>query len=344
MKQVLDNQGNTGVVLSVVAGGLTAGESGSVYVSGNLERLGSERYGTGDPTPARTAVVGAAGQLSSLYPGVTVEYEGQTFMSTAYGVAKWKGTEYVIGDGNDFGGIMYWNGSAWAGITHPDATAMGVTGIVYAATPYTAPGGTDMLAIAGKFSKPAGMANSLSSVALWSGDATGFQSLPNPTAGKEGIFGNGEVYTLAVLGGKLYLGGNFDYLADATAVYSLAVWNGTLLLPVPVQGGGTGFGLDGYILSSTVCGTRLIVGGSFFRVGGNPGFDACNLAALETTSGIWKRFGGTTATDPMYINGAVRAIAVNDTQTCHHVWIGGEFTSVLSTPANKLAVLTMPSW
>jgi hypothetical protein len=344
MKQVPDNQGNTGVVFSVVAGGLNAGQSGSVYVSGVFERLGSDRYGTGDPSPARTAVVDAAGQLSSLYPGVTVAYQDQTFMSTAYGVVQWKGTEYVYGEGDDFAGIMYWTGSSWAGITHPGATAVGVTGVVYAATPYTAPGGTDMLAIAGKFSKPAGMANSLSSVALWSGNATGFLSLPNPTDGNEGIGVNGKVYTLAVLGGKLYLGGDFDYLNDGTAVYNLAVWNGTLLLPVPVQGGGTGFGQDGYILSSTVCGTKLIVGGSFVRVGGDPGFDASNLAALETTSGIWKRFGGKTATDSVYINGAVRAIATNDTQTCRHVWIGGGFTSVLGTPANKLAVLTMPSW
>jgi hypothetical protein len=123
------------------------------------------------------------------------------------------------------------------------------------------------LLVAGKFTTAGAVANT-NRIASWNG--TSWSSL-GPASGL-----NGDVFAVAVHGGKIYAGGVFtDAGGDLTADH-LAVWNGSVWAPF-CNGTGT---IGGNVKALEVIGNTLFVGGEFQDGGGLPLADymlACDL-------------------------------------------------------------------
>lgn len=89
---------------------------------------------------------------------------------------------------------------------------------------------------------------------------------------------DGDVYALAVYGGQLIAGGNFEVAGD-TMARNIAAWNGTSWLPL-------GSGINGPVYALTGKSSSLIAGGSFTEAGG---VSANNIARWD--GGSWRPLG-----------------------------------------------------
>ena len=169
----------------------------------------------------------------------------------------------------------------------------------------------------------------ISGIARWDGSA--WQPL------EEGIPDPGEgsyVFTMAVYddgrGPALYVGGQFRR-AGVVPVNALARWDGSFWENV-------GRGTDGDVLDLAVHPfggqDRLVVAGSFERVGGLAGVDARNLAAWDGTS--WYDIAG--GTDQQ-----INAVASLRGDVDSSLFVGGEFSEAGGVAAARIAMLTSES-
>jgi trimeric autotransporter adhesin len=170
----------------------------------------------------------------------------------------------------------------------------GVDGTVYAlaATP------TDVY-VAGRFTKAGGVA--VGNIARWHVATNTW--FPLGPLGDNGI--EGDVYALAVDGGKLYVGGAFESAGDIEA-HNLAQWDPAEGTWQPI-----GTGTNGDVNALAMAADGLYIGGDFTEAGGTL---ANYIVRWEPTTDRWIRLGG--GPDDM-----VNAIAV----VGRRVYVGGDF-------------------
>jgi hypothetical protein len=292
-------------------------------------------------------------------------------------VAQWNGSEWVtIGTGVDaevncfgslptgelFAGGLFNNinnpgGGAAARIARFSSSnsnwqpAGGLTSAVWSLVPYTTPTGTEMLA-GGWFQLTSG-----ARVARWTGTSWSGIPLSGP------VF-NDWTWSLAILpGNTIAVGGSFSTYG-ATSTRRVATFNGTTWSAL---GGGVTAGTEVYELFA-MPGGDLIASGNFTQIGG---VAARNVARYSQSSGTWSAMGAgfpLGARDFAIVGGDLYAADVKSedfTQNSIARWdgtswtrvanangtifallplangdllVGGSFTSVDGTPANRIAV------
>jgi hypothetical protein len=168
------------------------------------------------------------------------------------------------------------------------------------------------LYVGGKFTDAGGIANA-DRIAKWNGSAWGAVS-----SATEQI-SSGEVFDIAVSGGKVYAGGTFT--AGTSGANNLAVWNGTSWQPFCTPPGKT----IGNVKALQVVGSTLYVGGDFQDGAGIATADyllACNLATGDPSA---------TTIDPAHpFSGPVKALTATSDGT---LYAGGRFGDLENIPA-----------
>ena len=160
------------------------------------------------------------------------------------------------------------------------------------------------LYVGGKFTDAGGIANA-DRIAKWNGSS--WSAVSSSTE----QISNGEVFAIAVAGGKVYAGGTFTNAGNSGAD-NLAVWNGSSW-----EAFCTGSGQKiGNVKALQVVGTKLYVGGDFQDGAGIPSADyllACDLASGAPSA----------TTDPAHpFSGPVKALAATSDGT---LYAGGRF-------------------
>jgi hypothetical protein len=139
------------------------------------------------------------------------------------------------------------------------------------------------------------------------------------------------VYSIAVSGTDVYVGGNFD-AAGGVAAKGIAKWNGSTWSAV---GGGVSGGNPnpGTVYSLALDGTTLYVGGCFAQAGTT---SANNIAKWDGSN--WSALGSgmSGGTNPPY----VRAVAANGGQ----VYVGGTFSTAGGVSTTGIAKWDGANW
>jgi hypothetical protein len=268
---------------------------------------------------------------SNLYAGG--EFSGP---GANYYVAKWNGSSWSnLGSGmnsavfalalsgpNLYGGgnftapaanIAKWSGSIWSALgsgLNNQVMALAVADTnLYAGGYFTATGGN-------RISRWNGSG--------WSGLGAGIShdNLSFPS-----------VRALALSGSNLYAGGQFTK-AGGNAATNIAKWNGNSWSPL---GSGIGFGFPDAVSALAVLDQDLYAGGSFTNVGGNA---VVNIAKWNGTN--WSSLGSGVYLTNFWggVGGAVNAVAVSGS----NLYVGGDFTTAGSSPANFIAKWDGHSW
>ena len=244
------------------------------------------------------------------------------------------GDLYVGGDFTNAGGmaaqqIARWDGRSW------HALGDGINGEVMA----LAVDGTDLY-VGGNFEVAGGV--TANSIARW--DGANWFTVGDGTGLVDDYFGTperGEIYTMLLSNGKLYIGGNF-VAVDGVTANSIAQWDGSSW-----QGLGRGMGEldwedkftpDAEVYALATDGTTLYAGGEFLFAGE---VTANSLAQWDGNS--WSALnGGVTLTDgngnPQF--GSVRALAINGGT----LYAGGWFDKAGGIAAHHIAQWQNNRW
>ncbi|MDL1895248.1 hypothetical protein FBQ82_03180 [Anaerolineae bacterium CFX7] len=159
-------------------------------------------------------------------------------------------------------------------------------------------------------------------VAKW--DGTNWSALGSNGAGNASL--NGSVWTLAVSGSDVYVGGNFyDVNNNGTALGAadyIAKWDGTNWSALGSNGAGNG-SLNYWVHALAVSGSAVYVGGEFYDVNNNGTVlgAADYIAKWDGTN--WSALGSDGAGDGS-LNSTVNALAVSGSD----LYVGGYFTDV----------------
>ena len=174
-----------------------------------------------------------------------------------------------------------------------------------------APGG--VLYVGGKFTDAGGIANA-DRIAKWNGSS--WSAVSSSTE----QIANGEVFAIAIAGGKVYAGGVFTN-AGGSGADNLAVWDGTTWEPFCTVPGEK----IGNVRALQVVGSTLYVGGDFQNAAGIANADyllACNLATGTPSE---------TTIDPAHpFSGSVKALTATSDGT---LYAGGRFSNLENIPA-----------
>jgi trimeric autotransporter adhesin len=169
------------------------------------------------------------------------------------------------------------------------------------------------LYVGGKFTDAGGIPDA-DRIATWNG------SNWNAVSSTAEQIDNGEVFAIAVVGGKVYAGGVFTN-AGTSGADNLAVWDGTSWEPFCIVPGET----IGNVRALQVVGPTLYVGGDFQDGAGIPAADY--LLECDLASGAPKA----TTVDPAHpFSGPVKALtATSDGR----LYAGGRFGNLENIPA-----------
>jgi len=165
--------------------------------------------------------------------------------------------------------IGRWNGVVWTAFA--DQFGIGVDGPVYAMVEANPPGGP-FLFVAGSFNNAGSLSNATHNIARWHEASSSWSSLGS------GV--NGPIYTMALLGGAMYIGGDF-FIVGGISPHNLAKFDVGSLVFTAVDGV-NGEGTNGPVKSLGFLGSDLYFTGSFSVVGVNTA--ASNAAMLGPAS------------------------------------------------------------
>jgi trimeric autotransporter adhesin len=220
-----------------------------------------------------------------------------------------------LGDGTSAKYIAKWNGATWSNLPC-SGISNGVNGNVNAVTV----NGTDVY-VGGDFTQ-LGDGKSAKSIAKWNG--TAWSNLPC-SGGSDGV--NYVVYSIAVSGSDVFVGGDFTQLGDGTSAKGIIKWNGTTWSNLPCSGGSNG--VNYVVYSIAVDGTDVYIGGDFTQLG-----DGTSAHCIAK----WNGNNWSTLKDRLSngVDNAVRSLTINYSN--HKMYIGGDFTSVgFSSKVNNIA-------
>jgi hypothetical protein len=231
---------------------------------------------------------------------------GYVYAAIASGDDVYIGGNFNAVGGLDANGIARWNRTTgtWS------ALGEGIPGYIYA------------IAVSGRYVYAGGMFNATGgypsipgtqSIARWDSLTHTWSALG------EGI--PGYVYTMAVDGDDLYVGGMFNAVGGYPSIdgtQSLARWNITTETWSAV-----GEGVPGYVYALAVDGDDLYVGGMFNAVGGYPSMDGTqSIARWNITTHTWSAVSDG-------VPGYVYALAVDGDD----LYVGGMFNAVGGYPS-----------
>lgn len=183
---------------------------------------------------------------------------------------------------------------------------------------------SDALYVGGKFTDAGGIADA-DRIARWNGSSWSAVGSPSQR------ITSGEVFAIAVSGGKVYAGGTFT--AGTGGATNLAVWNGTSWDPFCTPPTET----IGNVKALQIVGPTLYVGGDFQDGAGIATADyllACNLASGTPSA---------TTVDPAHpFSGPVKALTATSDGT---LYAGGRFGNLENIPAaDNVAFLDDDGW
>lgn len=135
---------------------------------------------------------------------------------------------------------------------------------------------------------------------------------------------SGFVNAIAIVGGNIYVGGEFSSIGGISA-RNLARWDGQRWNTV---GQGTTNGTDAPVNALLSLGSTLYVGGNFAQAGTLS--NANGIAALNVQTQTWSALRASTASG---VDGAVYALAANGS----NLVIGGDFIKAGTLDANNIA-------
>ena len=283
-----------------------------VYVGGNFSNLGGDQRidyiarwdgSRWNPVGNLTQSYGSLnGKVEAFAVDGTDLYVGG-FFTFAYNEGTWV---------PDAKRIAKWDGSAWS------ALGTGVNAAVLA----LAVDSNHILYAGGAFTN----VNSIPEadyVAKWDGS---WSSLSGNGVGDGAL--DGSVYTIAVHGSSVYVGGNFTNITDTTNTpipntTCLAKWDGFIWSAMD----GITSPLNNLVYVIAVSGGDVYVGGAFNDLNGD--FTADKIAKWDGST--WSSLGNNGAGGGS-LNSYVNAIAVDG----NHVYVGGNFTNVTNTDTTIL--------
>ena len=243
------------------------------------------------------------------------------------------GNVYVGGYFSQAGGVPINRIARWDGRRfHP--LGSGLDGSVYALAI-----GADGSVYAGGDFVNAGTVR-VNGVARWDPAAQTWSAL---AGGVTDSFGGGDViYALAVRGGDLFVGGNFERAGGNPAIRGVARWNGTTWSAL---GAGIGNNFGGGFTPSSSTVSALAVSGASVFVGGQFGAvdagQANGIARWDVASGTWSTLaGGTTAAGSGASAGTVNALAVDGTG----LYVAGTFARAGAVAASNVARWDGAAW
>jgi len=233
---------------------------------------------------------------SALGSGLRSSDGGSVHSIEVSGTDVYVGGYFTSAGGLAANGIAKWDGSGWS------ALGAGVGDVPYVTE--IALSGTEVF-VNEWWAEP-DFGATAKGVARWNGSAWS-------TLGSAGLGMNRAVWTTAVSGSDLYVGGEFTR-AGAVAANKIAKWNGS-------SWSALGAGLNGTVYAIAVSGTDVYVGGSFTSAGGIP---ANGIA--KWNGSIWSPLGSGVSAD-------VYTIAVSGTD----VFVGGNFVGAGGATVNLIA-------
>jgi trimeric autotransporter adhesin len=291
----------------------------------------------------------AVSPLGTLYAGGDFTTAGGV---TVNNIAQWNGTSWSpVGSGVDdqvnvllmgYGGTLYvggqfgvvynfgnvavsardiaqWNGSTWSpmgagmsggneqGSSSVNALAVGYGGTLYAGGNFTMADG-----------------NVANYVAQWNGSAWS----PVGLGVGGGDLSGPCVYTLATLGGTLYVAGDFtvatNYGSVEVPANDIVQWNGIGWSPL-------GSGMNSNVLTLAIEGSTLYAGGAFTTAGGT---NANSIAQWDGT--IWSPLGSGVGGESPSVNVLATAGGA--------LYVGGKFTIAGLSVSGYMAMLDSPSY
>lgn len=303
-----------GSTWSILSGGSLNGTPSSVSavaIMGSDIYVGGSFLQLGDGTSAYRIAKWNGSTWSNLPCG-----SGNGVLGDVYVLAVWNNALYVggsftkLGDGTTSAKyIAKWDGTQWSNL--PCGSSNGVSGNVYT----IAPSSTGIY-IGGNFSK-LGDYTVVNRIAKW--DGTQWSTLPCSTS----VGVNNIVYSIAIKGTEVYVGGLFSSLGNGTSVKYIAKWDGSQWSPLAFNGA---VGVNNVVTSLVVSGSDVYAGGSFSALG-----DGTTVNGIAKWNG--SQWSPLACGSSVGLNGAVYALAAYGTD----LYIGGQFTQLSDgTPVNYL--------
>jgi len=162
---------------------------------------------------------------------------------------------------------------------------------------------------------------------------------------------SGIVYTIAIYGTDIYVGGEFTDVYSSTILYAnrIAKYNNgnwSVLGSSGVNSGNKLNGTNGQVRAIAVSGTNIYIGGEFTEVYSSTILYANNIAKYN---GSWSVLGSSGAASGNKLNGTngiVRAIAINPADTSY-LYVGGRFSEAYNTNTkyfNNIAIYWGSQW
>jgi trimeric autotransporter adhesin len=222
-----------------------------LYVGGTFTVLGSgaaaQRIAAWDGSVWSTLPRGSSDGVSAEVLALAV-YNSKLYVGGGF---------TTLGDGTSARHIAAWDGNTWSNLTVGSKNGVGLnTGANYilALAVYNS-----KLFVGGSFTTLGDEATSANRVAAWDGNVWS-----NITSGSSNGVG-GIVRAFSVFDSKLYVGGSFTTLGDATLAKFMAAWDGNVWSTIP-SGSSNGMG-TGSVTSLSTVNSKLYVGGLFTTLG-----------------------------------------------------------------------------
>ncbi len=259
--------------------------NGIAMWDGSWHAVGTGIVGTVDSLAVFNQTLYLGGTFTTLYGiGTTVNsivrWDGSSLLPLGTGISglspnvdamiSWKNNLYVTGyfdsvNGITTNNIAKWDGSTWSSL------GTGLDGWGSAMVIWN-----DRLIISGAFNNAGSLA--YKHIAQWDGSNWG-------TLGAGSTLSSGIFYTMAVMNGNLYGGGNLVVDSVGTTLNYIAKWNGTNWTPL-------GNGLNNFPWAFTVWKNNLYIGGQFSTANGSnipylTQYGTSNNQSVSSTTSSW---------------------------------------------------------